>query len=148
VIARNRQRLSGTPQQTPVRYVEGDVFTWKPDGPYDTVFFGFWLSHVPPERFEPFWSLVQAALAPGGRVFFVDSLYSPQGTAIDQRLEGEQATTLMRRLNDGREFRIVKVYYQPAELQERLRFVGWEVRVSATPTFFLYGEGSYGNTQQ
>jgi demethylmenaquinone methyltransferase/2-methoxy-6-polyprenyl-1,4-benzoquinol methylase len=91
---------------------------------------------------------VRAALAPGGRVFFVDSLYSPQGTAIDQRLEGAQATTLTRRLNDRREFRIIKVYYQLAELQERLRRIGWEVRVSATPTFFLYGEGSYGNTQQ
>jgi demethylmenaquinone methyltransferase/2-methoxy-6-polyprenyl-1,4-benzoquinol methylase len=148
VIAHNRQRLSNAPQKTPVRYVEADVFSWEPDGPYDTVFFGFWLSHVPPERFEPSWSLVQAALAPGGRVFFVDSLYSPQGTAIDQRLEGARATTLTRRLNDGREFRIVKVYYQPAQLQARLERLGWDVVVSATPTFFLYGAGSKCGTPQ
>jgi demethylmenaquinone methyltransferase/2-methoxy-6-polyprenyl-1,4-benzoquinol methylase len=140
VIALNRQRLGDLPRRR-VRYVEADVFSWEPDGRYDTVFFGFWLSHVPPERFGEFWGLVRAALAPGGRVFFVDSLYSPGGTAVDQRLEGERATTLTRRLNDGREFRIVKVYYRPAELEARLERMGWSITVSDTPSFFLYGEG-------
>jgi demethylmenaquinone methyltransferase/2-methoxy-6-polyprenyl-1,4-benzoquinol methylase len=120
----------------------------EPDALFDTVFSVFWLSHVPPQRFEDFWNVVRTALAPGGRVFFVDSLYSPQGTAVDQRLEGEQATTLTRRLNDGREFRIVKVYYQPIELEARLRRMGWDVAVSATPTFFLYGEGRFSGEQQ
>jgi SAM-dependent methyltransferase len=41
-----------------VRFVQADLFTWKPDRRYDVVFFGFWLSHVPAERFESFWSLV------------------------------------------------------------------------------------------
>src|SRR5829696_6237994 len=41
-----------------VRFVEADLFSWKPDRRYDVVFFGFWLSHVPLERFESFWSLV------------------------------------------------------------------------------------------
>ena len=39
---------------------------------FDAVFFGFFLSHVPPSRFEPFWSVVEGLLAPDGRVFFVD----------------------------------------------------------------------------
>jgi hypothetical protein len=29
-----------------------------PDRRYDVVFFGFWLSHVPLERFDAFWSMV------------------------------------------------------------------------------------------
>jgi hypothetical protein len=28
---------------------------WRPDRRYDVVFFGFWLSHVPLERFAAFW---------------------------------------------------------------------------------------------
>ncbi len=147
VITHNCQRL-GNVSQHRVRYVEADVFSWEPDARFDTIFFSFWLSHVPPERFEGFWNVVQAALAPEGRVFFVDSLYSPQGTAVDQRLEGEQATTLTRHLNDGRAFRIVKVYYQPTELEARLRRMGWDVTVCATPTFFLYGEGRFRGGQQ
>src|SRR5258708_4652878 len=30
-----------------VRFVQADLFTWKPDRRYDVVFFGFWLAHVP-----------------------------------------------------------------------------------------------------
>ena len=63
-------------QDPKVRYAEADLLNWTPDGVYDTVFFSFWLSHVPPERFEAFWTLVQGCLAPGGRVFFIDSLHN------------------------------------------------------------------------
>src|SRR4051794_24193044 len=55
---------------SPVRYLQADLFEWQPSGEqYDTIFFGFFLSHVPPERFSTFWRLVGSCLAPGGRVF-------------------------------------------------------------------------------
>jgi trans-aconitate methyltransferase len=44
VLAINRSKV-GDPR---VRYVEADLFAWRPDELYDTVFFAFWLSHVPP----------------------------------------------------------------------------------------------------
>jgi hypothetical protein len=34
------------------RFVQADLFLWRPDQLYDVVFFGFWLSHVPLERFR------------------------------------------------------------------------------------------------
>ena len=52
-----------------VRFVLADLFEWRPDRRYDVVFFGFWLSHVPLERFAAFWALVHDCLAPHGRVF-------------------------------------------------------------------------------
>jgi hypothetical protein len=58
-----------------VRFIQADLFAWEPDRRYDVVFFGFWLSHVPPGRFEPFWSLVAGCLKPQGRVFFADDAY-------------------------------------------------------------------------
>lgn len=138
VIAINRARLQDHPR---VKYVEADALTWEPEGRYDAVFFSFWLSHVPPDRFDAFWDRVAACLTPGGRVFFVDSLYDPASTAADHRLEGREATTLTRRLNDGREFQIVKVFYNPAELADRLAARGWRIEVQTTPHFFLYGSG-------
>ncbi len=125
-----------------VRYIEADLFDWQPDRQYDVVFFSFWLSHVPPERFDAFWQLVRACLKPGGRVFFLDSRYEETSTAADHRLEGEDATTILRRLNDGREFRVVKVFYRPGDLSARLAALGWEVAVQATPNYFLYGTGT------
>jgi SAM-dependent methyltransferase len=69
VLALARQRVQGRP----VQFIQADVFAWQPPCRYDTVFFAFWLTHVPPARFAAFWSLVGAALAPGGVACFVDS---------------------------------------------------------------------------
>jgi demethylmenaquinone methyltransferase/2-methoxy-6-polyprenyl-1,4-benzoquinol methylase len=114
------------------------IFTWHPPERYDGVF-RFWLSHVPPERFESFWDLVRACLAPGGTVCFVDSRYDPTSTARDHHLEGDASTTVLRRLDDGREFRIVKVFYDAKELTDRLGGLGW--RFTIRETIFLHGSG-------
>ncbi|HEY8744366.1 MAG TPA: class I SAM-dependent methyltransferase, partial [Chloroflexota bacterium] len=37
-----------------VTYILGDLFQWRPDRTYDAVVFGFWISHVPHERFAAF----------------------------------------------------------------------------------------------
>jgi ubiquinone/menaquinone biosynthesis C-methylase UbiE len=126
-----------------VRYVEADIFGWEPSGGiFDTVFFGFWLSHVPEERFLSFWKLVHRCLAPGGRFFMVDSSYSQSSTAIDHVLPEPSAPVLERRLNDGRSFHIYKRFHTPAELTHRLQQLGWKVAVSKTPHYFIYGQGS------
>jgi SAM-dependent methyltransferase len=70
-----------------VRFVLADVFDWRPERRYDVVFFGFWLSHVPTERFASFWSLVADCLRPDGRVFFVDDGYRTS----EELIEGEDS---------------------------------------------------------
>jgi len=122
-----------------IRYVEADIFRWRPSEPYDVVFFGFWLSHVPPEAFAAFWQMLQSCLAPGGRVFFVDSRREPTSTAVDHRLPPPEATWLTRRLNDGREFRICKIFHDPGELTARLAALGWNAAVVATDHYFIHG---------
>ena len=134
-IAINRERL----QSDVVEYVVADLFTWGPPaGRFDAVFFGFWLSHVPPECFDAFWASVRLALKPNGRVFFVDSLLEQTSTARDHE-QVDNSGTVRRRLNDGREFSIVKVFYEPALLEQRLADCGWEGWVRSTGQFFVYG---------
>ncbi len=36
-----------------------DIFKWRPDRQYDTVFMGFWLSRVPPARWKSFWEMLR-----------------------------------------------------------------------------------------
>ena len=139
VLALNRQRLPSAR----VAYVQTDLFTWEPPpGSFDVIFFGFWLSHVPPDQFEPFWDKVCRALRPRGRFFLVDSLRAQTGTSPDQRLSDPTATTLTRRLNDGREFQIYKLFYEPDALQARLERLGWKATVSHTDHYFLHAQGS------
>jgi ubiquinone/menaquinone biosynthesis C-methylase UbiE len=83
VLEINRSRLREASTETPVRHVRADLFDWRPEGAYDVVFFGFWLSHAPPRRFAAFWELVRSALGPRGRAFFVDSLGAE--TPVEER---------------------------------------------------------------
>ena len=120
-----------------VRFLQADVFDWEPDRRYDAVFFGFWLSHVPVERFAGFWSLVGRCLKPGGRVAFVDDAYRTS----DELPYGEDTQIVHRRLLDGTLFRAVKVPHRPAELERRLHKLGWRVSIRTLGEPFFWGEG-------
>ena len=117
------------------------VFAWRPDRRYDAVCFGFWLSHVPDERLDDFLAMVASALRPGGKLFFVDGRREPTSTAADHQLPDEHTLVMTRRLNDGREFQIVKIFYEPAALAARFARAGLAVTVRETPTYFIYGTG-------
>jgi len=138
VLAIHRQKL----HSPKVSYVQADLFAWQPSRQFDVVFFGFWLSHVPPESFAAFWRLVRTALRPGGRFFLVDSLREPTSTAADHQLPAPAVPTMTRRLNDGREFEIYKIFYAPEDLQKSLQDLGWDATVSRTAHYFLYAEGA------
>ena len=119
--------------------VRADVFEWEPAERFDLVFFSFWLSHVPEERFDRFWSLVRLALAPDGRVFLVDSGAGDTAHTGTDQADWEET----RLLADGRRFRIVKRRWAPDELAERVRPLGFELELRDTRNgHFLYGGGS------
>jgi demethylmenaquinone methyltransferase/2-methoxy-6-polyprenyl-1,4-benzoquinol methylase len=136
VIAINRARV----EARNVEYVQADLFAWRPSRQYDAVFFSFWLSHVPEERFAPFWELVAACLVLGGAAYLVDSAFDPTSTAKDHVLPGREAGVVTRKLNDGREFRIVKVFHEPSALGAKLEPLGWRAELDQTARYFIYGE--------
>lgn len=144
VLEINEARLKDSRIETPIRYVTADLFDWRPDAAYDAVFFGFWLSHVPPGRFAAFWDLVRSALRPGGRVFFVDSLRTETRAEKERLGRAPRGHTTTRHLNDGREFQIVKIFYDPAVLEARLGDLGWSFSVLSTENHLLYGFGAPG----
>jgi hypothetical protein len=91
------------------------------------VYFGFWLSHVPLERYPAFWSMVAGALRPGGLAVFVDD--SAASTTGEEWLPGLAAPAATRRLNDGTPHRIVKVPLDPADLTTTLAGLGWSADI-------------------
>lgn len=122
-IARDRTRaVPGT-----VEFVEADLFEWRPPRRFDTVFFAFWLSHVPPARFAAFWGLVAQALRPGGHAVVVDD--GPGEAAHERILDGEAGPAVRRALADGSEHRVVKVFYSPERLTSALREIGWHASI-------------------
>ena len=116
--------------------------SWRPVRRYVAIFFSFWLSHVPDSRFAAFWELVASALAPGGAAYLIDSAFDPTSTAKDHVLPGREAGIVTRKLNDGREFRIVKVFYEPAALAAKLQPLGWKSKLAQTLRYFRDGDAT------
>ena len=135
MLALNRERVNAAN----VHHVLADVFSWKPDRRYDLVFFAFWLSHVPQDRFAEFWRVVGDSLAANSRVFFIDELGTDETRGMEKRLEGD---TVLRELEDGRQFRAVKVFYEPAELEAKLRALGWNIEVRPAGRRFYWGQST------
>jgi demethylmenaquinone methyltransferase/2-methoxy-6-polyprenyl-1,4-benzoquinol methylase len=140
-LAINRAKLG--PLGAHVKYLVADVFQWRPTSRYDAVFFAYWLSHVPSRRFDQFWDLVQVALVPGGRVFFIDSAGSayPTREAMEGgRISGySEADALaagvsIRYLDDGQQYHVVKIVWEPPALEQRLHLLGWQATVARTAT--------------
>ena len=110
----------------------------EPDRPVDGLFMGFWLSHVPRARLAEFLDLSRRWLKPGGRLAFIDSLPDPASSAADHPAPADDRS--VRRLADGREFTIVKVFYAPDELTSALSAAGFEaVEITTTGRFFVLG---------
>jgi SAM-dependent methyltransferase len=115
----------------------------EPDRAVDAVFTGFWLSHVPRARLDAFLGIVRRWLAPGGIFAFIDSLPDAQSSAADH--PAPAADLSVRRLDDGREFTVVKVYYEPTEMEAALARAGFgAARVTTTGRFFLTGVAEAG----
>lgn len=136
MIEINRAKLGSAK----VDYRLTDLFQYQPARQYDMVFFGFWLSHVPADKLSPFLRTVNAALKTGGRLFIVDS----RALDLSRRHTGtaDLGGELQRReLSDGRQFDIVKIYYDPAELTAKLRAHGFDIAVRMTDNFFIYADG-------
>lgn len=141
-----------------VTFEVADLFAWSPPEPgrYDVVAFGFWLSHVPPARFDDFWRLVDTALRPDGRVFFIDNAVPVEQAAS---AEGRTADTpwsrtwldrgvAVRTLADGRAFHIVKRTWTPSALEAELAERGWEAEVIEHQRLFVSGQARRRTTRR
>jgi SAM-dependent methyltransferase len=133
VLEQNRARNDAAAD-----YVLADVFEWEPPREFDVCFFGFWHSHVPSKLFEAFWQLVRRALKPDGRVFLVDNAR----LGDTRHLVSSGGEVARRRLSDGREFDIVKRFWEPGELEREVAAVGFDLSVRTTANgYFISASG-------
>ncbi|WP_328667613.1 class I SAM-dependent methyltransferase [Streptomyces sp. NBC_00322] len=130
-VARGRMRGTAT------RFIESDIFSWEPDRQYDTVFFAFWLSHVPPAELAAFWDLLRRALAPGGCAVFLDDSHAK--AEIEELVVQAQVPTVRRRLSDGSQHLAVKVLHDAAGLTRRLYDLGWESHIEQVDPYHFGG---------
>jgi demethylmenaquinone methyltransferase/2-methoxy-6-polyprenyl-1,4-benzoquinol methylase len=120
-----------------VRFVQADVFSFEPDRRFDTLFFGFFLSHVPPQLLDSFWDLLARLVNRGGQALFFD--HGPGEGANDRIVPDTLIPSTESTLSDGTVHRVVKVLHDPAELQAYLADRGWEALVWPVGDVFIAG---------
>lgn len=118
-----------------VRFEVADIFAWPHCEQFDVIFFSAWLSHVPAERFDEFWTLLDGLLAAGGRVLFNDE-------HVDERAKERYVDEgiVERTLTDGSTFRIVKHFVDPPRLVDELRRLGWAATVRRDGPDWVLGD--------
>lgn len=130
MLALNRSRVGARPN---VRRELADAFRLAASHAFDAVFFGNFLSHVPPGRFDAFWRGVAGTLSPSGRAVFVD-----EGVHFEWREEwiDEAAGIVRRPLTDGSVHRAIKVLWRPDDPERRLGEVRWTASVRQEGPFY------------
>src|SRR3954470_576199 len=127
MVELNRDRLGACAGK--VTYVIDDLFTYAPTRQFDAVVFAFWISHVPQQKLAAFAAMVASACRPGGQVIFVDGLRQETSTAVEHRLPEEGQELMVRQLDDGRKFTIVKSFRSAEHLENVFADVGVPMRV-------------------
>ena len=138
----NQQRVANPK----VTYLHADLFDWSPPRTYDFVFFGHWLSHIPSSRFDTFWDLVGACTGDRGRFGFIDEDERAAGLEAD-RPPGHSELA-RRTLSDGRHFDIIKIFWAPEDLEQRLRSMRWDVHIERIAERFMVGSGQRESSPQ
>lgn len=121
-----------------ITYQQLDLFQWQPNETFDLVFFANWLSHVPPEVVDDFLNKVRASLKAGGYIALVDQ-HAP--SEADSAIAKENIYAV-RPLEDGREFTIVKAFYNLNELEEKLKKLGFVVTSQKFSETFFFLSGT------
>ncbi len=139
VMAINKEKV----KSANVEYRQADLFNWQPDAQYDMVFMSFWLSHVPPEKLDGFLETVGQATKTGGQVYMVDSLrdQSRTSSAANHVAYNPESIYHTRKLNDGQEFTIVKMFYDES-LVAKLAEHGFKATYHTSGEYFWWANGT------
>jgi hypothetical protein len=75
-------------------------------------------------------------------VFFIDSALARSHPLDHVRWDDPGPGISLRQLDDGREYKIVKVFWEPGALEQRLATMGFDITVRKTRRrYCVYGHG-------
>jgi len=112
-----------------VSFQQGDAYAlpaWP--GKFSACFAGFWWSHVPFARLDPFLEHLATRLEPGATVAFLDNRYVENNSTPVSRRDAEGNTYQQRRLADGTSHEVLKNFPTAGQMERRLARHGSDVR--------------------
>ncbi|MFX1312731.1 MAG: class I SAM-dependent methyltransferase [Promethearchaeota archaeon] len=115
-IARNRGISSDK-----VIFIQDDVYSLKKiRNNFTAGFAGFWWSHIPKSKLKGFLEQFHSKLQPNAFVIFIDNLRVEGSSTPISRIDIDGNTYQVRKLEDGREYEILKNFPTKKEILETL----------------------------
>jgi SAM-dependent methyltransferase len=106
-------------------------------GDFDAAFAGFFWSHVPLPRLDPFLDGLMRRLRPGSLVAFADNRLVPGSVHPIARRDEHGNTYQQRQMTDGSSWEVLKNFPGPYELRARLSRCGHPAEVEELDNYWL-----------
>lgn len=135
--SRAKVRALGLDERCAVR--EGDVLQVPLEAHrYDSALIGFLLSHLTDDEMTSLFARLRQALTPAGVFLILDSAWSPERAAVNQKVERQ-----LRHLNDGTAFEIHKRYFDAADIGGWARAHGFRATTEYFGSAFFAITGTF-----
>lgn len=86
---------------------------------FDVVTLGFWFSHEPRQNYAAFFDRLKPLIRPGGRIWMMDNNPPAEGPETESAATDSAGNNYKkRRLDNGREFEILKNYFSRSQLED------------------------------
>ena len=116
-IARSREYATEE-----VEFVQDDAYSLtKVSGSFNAGFAGFFWSHIPLNKIDDFLDTFHSKLQSGSKVVFIDNSFVEGSSTPISRTDKEGNTYQLRKLDNGKEFEILKNFPTESYLKKILR---------------------------
>ncbi len=119
-------------------FVQGDFFgqDFGRDA-FDMAVIGCFLSHVPEDMEQAFFTKLKGMLKPGGRFLVLDSIWNDERAKAREKVGAHERT-----LNDGRQFEIYKRYFVEDDFKAMAETSGVSMEVVYAGRVFIVAVGT------
>jgi 2-polyprenyl-3-methyl-5-hydroxy-6-metoxy-1,4-benzoquinol methylase len=120
-----------------VRYEQADVFTYKSDSKFDSLFGGFIWSHIKLEGLKQFLTKVNEVVEPGGTVVFMDNKYVEGSSTPVTKTDAAGNTYQSRHLEDGSIHLVLKNFPGDDFLTNQVKHFGKDIQYIGLDYFWI-----------
>jgi demethylmenaquinone methyltransferase/2-methoxy-6-polyprenyl-1,4-benzoquinol methylase len=104
---------------------------------YDSLFAGFWFSHVPKSRIKKFIEVIHSKLSENAIVVFMDNLYVEGNSTPVSRIDTEGNSYQNRKLKDNSQHEVLKNFYNKHSLKDCLKDYFSKIEVHELKYFWI-----------
>jgi len=102
-----------------IDFIQDDSYKLeKVNGNYDSLFSGFWFSHIPKSKIKIFFDIIHNKLNENAIIVFMDNMYVDGSSIPITRFDTDRNSYQIRKLKDNSQYEILKNFYSVNELKD------------------------------